>query len=724
MYLPFNRFLIRTPYYSFNYFEKENIEKLYLDNTIQEAVYLASPVLYKELQKLLNGEIKDKKEKERIHISLYKYISRMATRSTPFGLFAGCSVGEVENTTQIVLNSLVQKHTRLDMYYLCALSQALTQLPDVRSQIIYYPNTSLYRTGNKYRYIEYRYANERRVHQISAVDRSVYLDQILEKAKKGVKISDLIDYLTKREIQKEDAVDFIMELIDSQIIISEINPLVTGGDFLSFLINRLKTVRSEEEIFLLTKELNNRINELNNLQENAFVLYEKTITIIDKLKIPYEEKFLFQVDMLRKTSVATISKEIINELQATMTFLNKITPVWKNETLTKFQQAFYDRYEDREIPLMKVLDPDLGIGYPMDINPGDISPLLDKFFLPLQSQPKNHQFTPFQSLLFSKMQECFSNKVKEIVFTDDDVKAFKENWDDLPPTLSCMFEMIKENQACTLIKFNSCGGSCGANLLARFSHMDKKIDEWVKEIAAKEQELIPDVIFAEIAHLPDSRVGNILSRPHIRDYEILYLANSDLPHENLIYMSDLMLSVRKGRLFLRSKKLNREIIPRLTTAHNYHNNPMPVYQFLCDLQIQNGRGGLHFHWSYLGDELLFLPRIRYKNTILSLATWKIKVEELKHLFLLKDDHQLITVCGQWREKNQLPRYVLLPEGDNELFVDWENTLSVRTLFSIIKKRQTISFTEFIFDSQNDAVKDQNGNGYLNECIVCFYRDQM
>jgi hypothetical protein len=646
----------------------------------------------------------------------------MAIRCTPFGLFAGCSVGEVGNTTKIVLDSLIKKHIRLDMYYLCALSQVLAQSPDVKNQIIYYPNTSLYRTGNKYRYVEYQYVNEKRLHQISSIDRSVYLDYILEKAKEGVKINYLTDYLIKKEIPEEDAVSFIMELIDSQIIVSEISPLVTGGDFLSYLINRLETIWSEEEIVLLTKELNNQIDKLNNPQENAFILYEKAIEIIDKLKIPYKEKFLFQVDMLRKTSVATISKDIIKELQSTMTFLNRITSARENETLTKFQQTFYDRYEDKEIPLMEALDPDLGIGYPTNINVGDISPLLDKFFLPLQSQPQNYQSTPFQSLLFSKIQDCFSNKVKEIVFTDDDVRSFKENWDDLPPTLSCMFEMIKENPEGMLIKFNSCGGSCGANLLARFSYMDKKINEWVKEITAKEQELMPDVILAEITHLPDSRVGNILSRPHIRDFEILYLANSDLPHENRIYISDLMLSIRKGKLYLRSKKLNKEIIPRLTTAHNYHNNPIPVYQFLCDLQIQNGRGGLHFHWGYLGNELSFLPRIRYKNTILSLATWKVKVEELKHLFLLKDDHQLITVSEQWREKNRLPRYVLLPEGDNELFVDWENTLSIRALFSTIKKRQMISFKEFIFDSQNAIIKDQNGSGYLNQCIVSFYKD--
>lgn len=82
-------------------------------------------------------------------------------------------------------------------------------------------------------------------------------------------------------------------------------------------------------------------------------------------------------------------------------------------------------------------------------------------------------------------------------------------------------------------------------------------------------------------------MGNILFRPHIRDYEITYLIGSTLDDEHVIPASDLMVSVKGRKVVLRSRRLQKEIIPRLTSAYNYKGNTTPLYRFLCDLQSQN-----------------------------------------------------------------------------------------------------------------------------------------
>ena len=170
----------------------------------------------------------------------------MSTRCTPFGLFATCSIGEIGDKTEIILDDHIKKHMRLDMHYLCTLSQTLSQLSDIKNKINYFPNTSLYKIGKKYRYIEYQYLNKKRVHQISSIDRSVYLDSILEKVKERVNTKNLADYLISQGISEEDSVNFIEKLIDSQIIVPEISPMITGGDYLSFLVNHLDSICSEE----------------------------------------------------------------------------------------------------------------------------------------------------------------------------------------------------------------------------------------------------------------------------------------------------------------------------------------------------------------------------------------------------------------------------------------------------------------------------------------------
>lgn len=730
MYSYFNKLVLRIPSFPFSFInnvkQKDDLLHLIANNSlIQEAIYIASPVLYCELQKLMNGELTEEKEKDRILYSLMRYVGRMSTRTTPFGLFAGCTSGQIGNETKTILGQNIHKQTRLDMYYLCALSQHLSQLPHIRQSMNYYPNTSLYAIGKKYRYVESLYSEKGGKNQISSANRSVYLDTILKKAKNGSTIQKLCSAIQSDEIREEEANEFINELIDSQILISELSPKVTGEDYLNCIINLLDTHYYNDIPIQNLKEIRTLLQRLDTGKEDVFPIYRDIIDKIETLKIPYKENLLFQVDMTRETVVSTLGKEVMNELKSTLAFLNRITPSGRNEPLEKFRQLFYDRYEEKEIPLMQALDPEMGIAYPSNANVGEVTPLLDNFNLPQQFDTQiSDTITAFQIVLLRKAMDAIAKNEKEIVITDNDIKDFPlAYWEDLPPTIYTRLKLIKANLNDLLIQSSFFGGSSGANLLARFCHLDKKIEQFAKEITTKEHDLTPEIIYAEIVHLPESRVGNILLRPHLRGYELLYLSYSDLPINQCISVSDLMLSVKQEELVLRSKRLNKRIIPRLTTAHNYQRNPTPVYRFLCDMQIQKGREALFFNWGNLERYFPFRPRVRYKNTILSLATWILNINELQSFFSIKDDSEFMKKITQWRERITLPRYVVLADGDNELFVDWTNLLSIRSLFAIIKKRTMVQFMEFIFDPHYAPVKDQDENAYLNEYIVAFHKDK-
>ena len=90
----FNQFVLRTPTLPLineeNGIKKEEDLKFYLeDPKFQEALLLASPNLYNKLFDYLNNELKREKDKKTLPYSLLQYISRMTSRCTPFGLFAG-----------------------------------------------------------------------------------------------------------------------------------------------------------------------------------------------------------------------------------------------------------------------------------------------------------------------------------------------------------------------------------------------------------------------------------------------------------------------------------------------------------------------------------------------------------------------------------------------------------------------------------------------------------
>ena len=180
-YKVFNKFILRTPIYSFenipyiSIYDRTSFDKTIRNRKFKEAIYLASPVLYKEMYKLEKGDL-DKKEAEKVINSLNRYSSRLATRCTPFGLFASCSIGNISNRTNIVLGDIFSRKTRLDMLFLCRL---ITDIMAKCSNLRYFVNLSLYKTKQYYRYIEYKQFDYRRLYTISMVKRNRYLDDLL-----------------------------------------------------------------------------------------------------------------------------------------------------------------------------------------------------------------------------------------------------------------------------------------------------------------------------------------------------------------------------------------------------------------------------------------------------------------------------------------------------------------------------------------------------------------
>src|SRR5206468_772651 len=158
---------------------------------------------------------------------------------------------------------------------------------------------------------------------------------------------------------------------------------------------------------------------------------------------------------------------------------------------------------------------------------------------------------------------------------------------------------------------------------------------------------------AEIVHLPEERIGNLLQRPRLREHEIPYLGCSGAPVEQQIPIRDLLLSVRGDRVILRSRSLDKEVIPRLSTAHHFGDGKnLRLYQFLCALQSQ-GIGSLGFGWGPL-ESAPYLPRLVSGRWIVARARWRLdaaEIDELDH----DDGDAGFRALQALRARRQLPR---------------------------------------------------------------------
>lgn len=709
----FDNFIVRTPISPYKEFQNlfsnkdisdEKFQKICNNEIFKEAIYLASPYLYQQLEKSINNKFSfSLKQHHKLKNTILKYHNRMNTRCTPFGLFSGVALGKFSNQDTLFEtydNWKKVRDTKPDMHFLLSLSNHLISIPFIKNRILFSPNNSIYRVGNKIRYVEYENNDGKRDYIISSAPLSEELEKILNFSKEGKSINQLASIIIDEEITHQEALEYIEELIENQVLMSELEPNVAGIDFLQLIISVLDRIgaKKERDILFSVKE---KIGKLDYQFGNPNSIYSEIEELIKSLNIDYEQKYLFQTDLYFENEI-TLSYHWKKELKKGISFLNKITHLNNKDThLEKFKKAFHERFENEEVPLSFVLDTEVGIGYRQDIQTKGIHPYIDDLILPAskEKQELNIKLKPFQIILNQKIQNAYVEREHIINFSDEDFKTFEENWNDLPETMSFMTEIISENNQEKLY-LNSGSGNAG-RLLARFCSEKSNIKELVQEISQKEEELNSNKILAEIIHLPESRIGNILRRPKIRNYEIPYLAKSLLPFENQITVDDLYISMKNGRIILRSKRLDKEIKPSLTNAHNYSANSLPIYHFLSDLNSQNMRFGLRFDWGGLTNIYNFLPRVEYGNIILSKAQWKISSEEINLLVpLLNNKAQLRNEIKNWRNKKQIPQWVQWVKSDNTLVINLENEDLLSMFLSSAKNEKIVIIEEFLYNEKD------------------------
>jgi hypothetical protein len=744
-YQNFSSFVLRSPLFPLDFIisltsgrdiSEEQLMEVCRKPVVEEAIFLASPDLHSQLQERLIGNLTDRKKVKRLHYALMRYILRMCTRPTPFGLFAGFCVGQWAKESHFQLPSMKKysRHTRLDMNYLCGLGQDLARHPDIKGKIKYFPNSSIYPVGDQLRYVEYRYKDTRRTHHIVAVDRSEYLERVLDKAAQGAYLHELAQLLEDKEndISLEEAADFIDELIDSQLLVNELEPAITGPEFMEQILAVLDDITGIDTIRKTIRQVHDTLAEVDGKQIGSTVSYYQQIAKdLEPLGTGYELKFLFQTDMVKPVQPerCTLEYSVARDMLKGMEVFNRLTLKPSSGNLEKFRDAFFERYETREIPLLQALDTESGVGYRQTGSAGDIAPLVDDLAIPgVAEGSRELRWNRIQEFLFKKYRDALAEGKYEVQLTDKELEPFEADWNDLPDTLSAMVQIVedaddREPGSRPKILVSGFGGSSAGNLLGRFCHADPGTDTFVREITGKEGQLNPEVILAEIIHLPESRVGNVLLRPVLREYEIPYLAKPAVEESFQIKLEDLLVSVRQNRVVLRSKRLNKEIVPHLTNAHNYSYNSLPIYHFLADLQTQGLRSSVGFNWGALSGEYEFLPRVTYKNLTFSPAIWNVKNDEIKNFLKIKDDKQLYNEIRQWREKRKIPPHVLLSDTDNKLFINLENLLCIRTLFSVTKKRPSFQLQEFLYshgpEEKKNLVKSKDGV-FTNEFVLCFY----
>jgi thiopeptide-type bacteriocin biosynthesis protein len=692
---------------------------------VREALLVASPALHDEIA--VWRAQPDSAHGRKIEHALVKYVTRMATRATPYGLCAGIAVGRIDGRgleLAVTHASARRRRTRVDNDVLFRLAGAIAQSADGRERLSWSPNTSLVRVAGSWRYAEAR-ADEQdalRYHLV-AVDPDPYLDATIERARGGARLAMLAEALVASEaVELDEARTYVEELAATQVLVPSLGVTVTGPEPIDAMIAQLGHAGLDAPAGALA-DIRKRLAVLDADGDAAAYggVAAALAAMFEAAGVPatIERARLFQIDASAPVA-ARVGRDVVAEIERAVEALRRMTARRPDARLVELRRAFRERWEDREVPLAEVLDEESGVGFAAASGPGsEGSPLLAGLPFAARAVEPTSPWGAREQWLLGRLADVWSSGRDELVLGDRDLDALRvEDPAELPAAWSVLARVSAGDDGPTSVFVEGAGGPSGARLLGRFCHLDPAIEDLVRTHVTREAEARPDAVFAEVVHLADGRTGNILCRPVLRSHEIVYLGRSGAPDDAQIALDDLLVSVRGERIVLRSRRLGREVLPRLTSAHNVAAFGLGVYRFLAALQTQDG-GGVGWSWGALADAPR-LPRVRIGRAVVSRACWRLERDELRALGAAAKVGRLeaFATMQLLRWRRCLPRHVAVADGDNELWVDLEHALQVDAMVAMIASRSRVTLTE-VWPAPADAAARGIDGSYASELVVAF-----
>lgn len=686
---------------------------LYQTEPFRQAIYLASPSL------AVAADTYDKqapeKSRRKVLFSLYKYLIRISTRATPFGLFAVTDAGLLAERSKLsgLGISKVKKTIRLQISALTRIASWLENRQLPAGQTRYVANSSLYSTASGYRYIETKKKGDTLEHIISQVELFPELTLLIEAASRPQTKTELANRLPGR-FTADQSTRLVQEMIHSGILVSELSPNATGPDFEDRLKAYLDECRPK------SKEIQKLYELICGLSSGDSTCYlQEAATELSGIIPSLSGLQLFRAQLSTAPKGLALSQKALATLTADFAAVKGLLcSNQQSSPLHELKQKFRARYGERSVPLCELLESEMGMAYArIAMQTGRPPTLLAQLEFTGAKHTTTGPATAASRIKHGLLERAISRQLYKVEIQESDLKTLMET-----PIEESGFYWLGEMLAGTAkgidrgnfqFYLKASGGQSGLELMARFAQDDPLLASRLRDATKELTETNQENIHAEIAHIPDAKTAAVLARPHLWPYEIPYLSYSVLPQSRQIAASDILVSITDDDSFiLTSKRLSKTIIPHNTTAHNYGLG-LPVYQFLSDVANQDSQL-MAWDWEDL-ESFSFLPRVSFRHLILSPARWMLSGETRQRVLDALDQ---AVQWGKLRKRLRIPTLIQICQGDNLLLIDLKNRFARTLLKTELQKNEHLKIQEYLPSNSYQPVKDQ-GARHAHELVLAF-----
>ncbi|MFF4818302.1 lantibiotic dehydratase [Kitasatospora sp. NPDC001309] len=711
-YVPADFFLLRAPALPVDAYHRINADPartraellaLAEDPEVRRALLVASEDLVAALER---PDRADGRRTRRLHSTLLRYLTRMSTRPTPFGAFAGVAMGEFGDRTTARLGSPAVRATRVrsDLEWLFALVHRLEGDQALLPHLDVVANSTAHLAGDRMvlPFTEVHGEQDKRAVRIRATG-PVRL--ALGTAAAPVPYRRLVAELAEAFPEAgEDAVTgLVRQLWELGFLGSDLRPPQTEARPDEYLLKKVAGLPGAEDV----AEGLRAVVDLTRTAHDVAGL--RALAAAQTALVPEHRGRTYQLDAALDLRTPTLNRAVGEAAADAVDVLLRLAAAsgTDHQHLARYREEFVERYgAGARVPVLEVLGADTGLDAPpLYTQPGRA------FDLPPTTTPPDT--ARFDAALLDLAQEAWWERAFEVELTDARLDRLappgKPGTAPVLPVVDAYLsieaadrEAIDRGEWRAVLR--SDGMAQGGRTFGRFFDLlgDGAVER-LRAYARREEALFPDAVHAELAFRPTwGRAANVAVRPRIRPYEIPVNSTPSVPPDRVVPLDDLLLGATEGRLYLWSRRLGREVV----VAQHHMLSPLvapDTARFLLEVSYDGYVLPVAFGWGRLA-RAPFLPRVVRGRVVLRPAQWRLTAPDLAD-------------PAAWRARWNVPRHVYLVEDDNRLLLDLDHPQTLPELREALGPGAALTFQELLPVHDRLWLTDGHGRRHHEEVVV-------
>lgn len=670
---------------------REWLRCTWTDERFAEAVRLASPGLADRVQVVCDGHPTSVSRMRSIALSLTRYALRTTSRPTPFGLFAGAVPVTIGDPTCARWSEERTGSARVDAQWLLDLVSRLEAIPGLLERLpVVFTNLAV-RRG---RHIEAPHGPDR-----VAVRTTRALEATREVTEVPVRFSAAVEELTGSfpGAEPETARGMLTELVRRGLLITSLRSPLTLPDPLTHLIDTLhaasaETVPEASELLAELEATYAGVHEYHNADRREQGRIRARLEQ-HMCRISTAGRTPLSLD-LRLGCDVHLPEQVAREAERAASALMRLTreptgpAAWR-----EYFTAFCERYGTGTlVPVTEVVHPDAGLGFPAGY--------------PTSPRPEPRPIlTRRDERLVALAWQALAEGDEEITLTDATIDELSGGLLDvryIPPHVEISARLHAVSAEAVDrgdFTLTVAPGRSAGTFTARFTETAPHLAAVYGQLPT----LTVGALAAQVSVPPVYPHAQNICRTPVFLPHIIPLgehrdptpeAETENEEAEMIELEDLALTATRERLHLVSISRRQVVEPQAFHALAIEKQLPPLARFL----LQVSRGGLpawtEFDWGSHA-RLPYLPRVRYRRSVLSPARWRLTTSDLD---LPSSPGSTNADCfrdalAAWRRRWNCPALVELRDDDRSLRLNVNEPTHAELVQAHLERHETAQLAE-------------------------------